>query len=706
MKATYSTLAALGLLGAAACAPAAPPAEPAPATAPTAPAVPAAPARQAPPPPLAARQMTFPAYTETTLPNGLRMLVVPNPSLPVLNATLFVNTGSAADPRDHAGLAGMTADLLTKGTTSRTARQIAERIEGVGGSIGAGADQDDITVTAGALSDQDTLVFSLLADVVQRPAFAAGEIQTVRAQTLSALRTAQGTPGAIAGRTFARNVYGAHPYGTLAEPATVERIDRADLQRFHRAHFTPANAMLVVSGDVTPERARELAMRHFGAWRGGAAPAVAMPAVPQPGAGRIILVHRPGSVQSNVVVGHPGLRPDNPDYFAVRVMNQILGGGTDSRLFQILRQQKGWTYGAYSGYSRPRDVGTFQATAEVRNAVTDSALTEILAQMRSVRDQPVSEEEFQAAKSYLTGSFPLRFETPGQIASQIASTRLLGLPVEHLTGFRERIEAVTREDVQRVAGTYLHPDRATIVIVGDAPQVLPKLQGMGPVTVMDVEGKTVDPASFEVRASTDRFDASGLAPMTLNYGIVFQGNTVAQATTVLARDGETWVATQTAPGNSRSEVRFTNDFTPVSTTQAAPAAGLEVTLRFENGRVVGSAKLPAAAGGDKTVDTEVVAGTRFGEMASWILAASDLAEGRTITIPVFSVMSNAVSNMTARVVGSEQVTVPAGTFDTWKVEMAGGDAPATLYLRKTAPHIVVKQVLTAQPVSIELQSMQ
>ena len=717
MKPKQTTfLAALGLLGvAAACAPPAPPADPEPGSVSVsmvteAETVVVERPRQAPPVPLARREMTFPAFTETTLPNGLRMIVVENRSLPVLDVDLYVSTGSAADPRGKAGLASMMAGLLDKGTTNRSARQLAERIEGVGGTLGAGASQDEVFVSATALSDQDTLVFSMLSDVALRPSFPESEFTTLRTQTISGLRSALGDVDALGNRAFAQAIYGAHPYGASPDVRSVEAIRREDLRAFHRTYFKPGNALLVVAGDMTPARATELARRYFGSWTGAAVPAVAMPAPADRAQTQIVLVHRPGAVQSNLIVGNLGTRPDNEDLFAVEVMNQVLGGGTDGRLFQILRQQKGWTYGAYSSFSRPRDVGTFRAGAKVRTEATDSALAELLAQVRRIRTETVSPAEFEGAKSYLLGSYPLRFETAGQIANRLAELRLLGLPMERVREYPARIAAVTPADVQRAAQKYLHPDRSAVVVVGDATQLLPKIQGMGAVTVVDVEGRPVDRASLEVRASSERFDGTRLRPMTLAYNLVVGGNTLGTVNSTLAREGQNWLATQSLAGpmTQTSETRFTADLSPVSAKQTIVAGGntMETDVRMEGGRVKGTAKLPAQMGGDKTFDQEVVAGTRLSGMESWILATADLAEGKSISLPMFSPRTGSVAVVTARVAGSQSVTVPAGTFDTWKVEMQGGEAAVVLYLRKDLPHVMVKQEIQGQPVTLELKTMQ
>lgn len=462
-------------------------------------AMPAAAAAQATPPaPLEQRPIRFPQFTETQLPNGLRILVVENHALPIANVSLYVRSGSSSDPEDRLGLAQMTAAVLDKGTATRTAVQIAETVEGVGGSMNAGADQDNVTVTAGVLSDQLALAFELLSDVAMRPAFPQQELETSRGQQLAALRAAMGNPGALASRMFDRQVFGtAHPYGRRSTPQTVAAITRDDLAAFHRTHFVPGNALLVVSGDVTPAQAQEMARRWFGEWSGGAAPRDAFPTPPARERAQIYLVHRPNSVQSSLYVGNVGLSPDDPDYYAAQVLNMVLGLSGDSRLEEILRGRHGWTYSARSRFSRQLGGGAFIASSDVRSAVTDSALAELMVQLRRIRDEPVPQAELDRAKSFMIASFPSTMETPGQAAAQLATTRLLGLPPEHLTQYAQRVGAVSAADVQRVAREYLHPERAVLVVVGDAAQVLEKIRPIAPVSVFDVEGRPLDPATLQ-----------------------------------------------------------------------------------------------------------------------------------------------------------------------------------------------------------------
>jgi zinc protease len=668
--------------------------------------------RQQPPPPLPERALEFPPFREMQLENGLRIIVVEHSGQPLANVSLYVRSGAAAESAELAGLAGMVAELVTKGTATRSATEIAETIERVGGQLNSSAGNDWLTVSSSVLTDHLPLAFELIGDVALRPTFPDEEVAVTRRRTLSGLQAQLGQPGTIAQRQFLRDVYGVdHPYGVSPIPGTVEAISRDDLVRFHTDHFTADNALLVVSGVVDATGVEALARQHFGEWRRGAPVRAALPQPPVRQQTRIALVHRPGSVQSNIRLGHLAIRPDNPDYFPLTVLNNIVGGGTDARLFQILREERGWTYGAYSQLTRPVDIGYFAAQAEVRTEVTDSALSEMLRQLHRIRDERVPADEFEGAKSFLAGSFPLRIETAGQIAGQIATARLLGLPIEYMSEFPQRIMAVTVDDVQRVAREYVRPDRASIVVVGDAREVLPMIEAIAPVDLYDIEGAPLQREAIEVRAATEQYQGQRLQPGTRTYRLVVQDNPMGTVTDVLARDGDVWVATSNteAPGTSQEvEVRFSAaDMTPISSTSRMSQAGtsIEADLQYADGRVTGRLELPEPMGGSRDVDHEVPQGTLLPGMDSYIMAVADLAEGRSLTLPVFDMMSGSVTSVTMTVTGVESVTVPAGTFSTYRVELTGGPQAMTVFVRQEAPHIMVRQEFAGAPIAVELQSL-
>jgi zinc protease len=449
--------------------------------------------RAEPPPPLRERPIAFPDFEEVALPNGMRLVIVPHGTQPVANLSLYVTGGASTDPPDQGGRAELAADVLTKGTTTRSAVEISEAIEGVGGSLSAWGGNDWITVSASVLAEHLPLAFDLVADVTRHASFPDEEVALARTRWLSALEAELGEPNTIAERRFLREVYGAdHPYGSVAGPATVGRLDRADLVTYHEQHVVPGRALLVVSGRIARDEVDALAREHFGDWTAAATGAgadetadpdraVSFPAPATVDRTRIALVDRPGSVQSTIQMGHLSMRPGDPDFFPMLVLNRVVGGGADSRLFRILREERGWSYGAYSGMTRPMDIGYFVLQAEVRTEVTGPAVAEMLHQLRRIRDDVVPESEFAAARDYLHGSFPLRLETASGVAGQIAQNRLLGLPIDQLRDYRDHIAAVTPGDVQRVARERIDPDAVVIVVVGDGDRIRMELEEIAEV---------------------------------------------------------------------------------------------------------------------------------------------------------------------------------------------------------------------------------
>jgi zinc protease len=673
-------------------------------------AAPAAAQRQDPPAPLPARPLQFPAFHETTLPNGLRLIVVENHAHPVVSVNLLVGSGSAAVPGERVGLAGLFAELLPKGTATRSGSELSGAIERTGGSIGAGSAEDYINVYASVLAEHLPLAMELVADVTLNPSFPEDEVAASRDRALSQLQQWMADPSYLAHRRFTERLYGRHPYGRYRTPETLASLDREAMVAFHRTHFTPGNAMLVVAGDVSAARVEEMARSRFGGWRGGEAPRTAYGGIPASAPTRILLVHRPGAVQSSVRAGRNTIRAADADYPALLVLNKILGGGTDSRLFSILREQKGWTYGAFSDVDRPRDMGRLMAGMDVRSEVTDSAVAEMLTQLRRITAEPVTAQELESAKGYLVGSFPIGIQTANDVASQVALTRLKGLPIEDLLQRRERISAVSVDDVRRVAARYLRPDSLVVTVVGDAGRVLAGLERIAPVELVDAEGRPMDRSALEVRASGGSFDISRLRPYTAEYEILAGGNPIGRMSNTLAREGDGWKHGMAASFGSVQQT-ITGVWGPAweprtySETYAGSFEG-RADVRVENGRFTGSSEMPPQAGGGKTFDAEAVVGAAWSQMEDAMLSTADLAEGKTIVIPVFNTSTGAVAPVTYVVGAAESVTVPAGTFQAYRVQSTGGSAAMTLWLRADAPHIVLKQELAGQPIVVQLQSIQ
>lgn len=667
--------------------------------------------KQAPPAPLPMRPVAFPLPAEQKLANGLAIMVVERHDLPVAQLNLYLRSGTAADPAAKEGLADLVADVVTKGTKTRTAKQIASEAEGAGGNLQADAQQDYTVVSYTGLADKLPLAFELVSDVARNATFPADQLETSRKRMLSALQLQLSQPASVAARTFNALVYGKKsPYGSAQTPASLQGITADDMKAFYADKFRAGNALLVVSGDVTPAKAADLAKKYFGDWTPGSPAPVTLPAAPVYPKTQIFLVHRPGSVQSNILVGTTTMLPSSPDFRALEVGTHILGGGTDSRLFAILREQKSWTYGAYANLDRPKLLGDFVANTEVRTTVTDSALTEMLKQIGRLQSEPIPAKDLASAKGYLAGSFPLRLQSAGQIASQVAQRRLLGLPLTDLTLYRERINAVTAPAIQAAAKKYVDSNKLVIVVVGDAPKIKAGLEKIAPVTLLDIEGKPLDAASLTAQTPAIKLDGSVLKPDSLTYDFNVNGSKMGDVVAQLSRQGDQWVSKQTLTSamiGQQAEMRMmAADLTPVSITQSSSMGGTTFTseLKLAGGKITGTAALPPQMGGNKSFDVAAPAGTMLPGASDFAIEVLPLEAGRTITLPVFNVMSGAIANQAYKVAAEEQVTVPAGKFDTYRVEI-GGDQPRTMWVRKELPHIMVKQEIVGQPVSIELSSV-
>lgn len=666
-----------------------------------------------PPAPAPVKPAAFPPFKEATLPNGLRIVLVENHRQPVLSLSLSFPAGSSYDPAGKEGASDLVASLLTKGAGSRTADQVSAAIEGVGGSINAGATRDFLTVRTDVLSQHAGLAFELLADAVTRPTFAGKEVELARTQSLSQLQLQLSQPGTIASRTFMAALYGKHPYGRDATPATVRGITREDLVAYQKSRLAPRGALLVVAGDMTLEQARELAAKHFGSWSGAAPAAGARPAPASRAKPEIVLVHRPGSVQSNIVVGNTTVKPADPQYFPLLVANKILGGGTDSRLFMILREQKGWTYGAYSSVSRRRDMGEFMATAEVRNEVTDSALVELLAQVRSLGEGKATATELESAKGALVGSFPLTVQTAEQVAAQVTTAKLLGLPADYLNTYRTKLAAVTPAQLQAAARTHMRASAPLVVVVGDGSKVYDRIRGLGPVRIMTPQGDAMRPEDLVVKAgATASIDASRLVARSDSFVVMVQGRPFGFQTTAVEKKADGFTLTErTVLGpviNQTTTVQLDARANPVSVRQGGTMMGKDtkIELDYAGGRVKGTAVVPDARNQGQlktvTVDTTVTAGTIDENAMAAILPTLRWAPGAKHLVSAFSAGDAATKVMTLAIAGEEQVTVPAGTFATWKLDVTGGQMPTTFFITKDAPHRLVKIAIVGQPIEILL----
>lgn len=660
-----------------------------------------------PPKPAPIEPAQFPPYQEATLSNGVQLIVVERNDLPVLSISLSLPAGTFYDPANKSGLADMVAGLLTKGAGNRTADQIAEAIESVGGSISASAGPDFLTVRADALTPNAELAFGLVGDVTVRPTFPAEEIELLRKQTLSGLQLERSNPGALAARFLAYGLYGKHPYGIRPTEQTVQAITREDLVAFHAARVTPRNALLVVAGNISLADAKRLAEKSLAGWTGAPAEPPNTMEIPSRERTELLIVHRPGSVQSNIVVGNTTFLPTDPIWYAAAMATRVLGGGADARLFMILREQKSWTYGAYANLQRPRGIGAFQATAEVRTEVTDSALVELMKQLRRIGVEEVPADELENARSAAVGSFPLTIETVNQVAGAVANAKLLGLPDDYLRMYRTRLAGVTARQLQDAARRVIRPDAALIVVVGDATKIYDSIQDIAPTRIVDVEGEPIEPADLTVAAGSLPLDAAKLAARTDSFSVLVQGNPFGYQKSSLTKtaDGFTYVEeSQIGPILSqRTEVTLsgTGEVRKVAQSGKVQGQDMKIDVIVADGHATGSATTPGPQGMKSvTVDTDVPSGIIDDNGLTALLPALPWTADASWTFPVLSSGDGTVKTYTLKVAGTDSVTVPAGTAETYKVEMTGGQQPVTMYITTAAPHRVMKITVAGAPIEI------
>ena len=669
--------------------------------------------KQTPPPALPLSPVSFPAFAERTLSNGAKVVIVENHEQPVVSVNMYIKgAGSTADPAGKVGLADMAASLIDAGTATRTSKQIAETLEGMGAqeSTGAGLDWANITITM-LKSDVDGAL-DVVSDFLLHPSYPADEVETYRKRMLTSLQVALSQPAQLAQRQFEMAVFGKHPYGNQQTTTGLRAITRDDIVNFWQANYKPSNALIVVAGDVAPAEVVAQLEKHFAAWKGTAPPRQTFAAAPERNGREIILVNKPGAVQASYRIGQTIVPATNPDWPALTVAQAILGGSSSAWLYTNLRDAKGFTYGAYAQSSQRIDPGAWYMWGDVRNAVADSALDMFLALAQQLKDKPVSQQDLDIAKGRLTGSFPLSIETPTQVASQVATAMLLGQGTNHVQTWRQRLGAVTAADVQRVAQKYLHPENALIVISGDAQLLKPKLDRFGKITVVDEEGRPVVASATPVQ--TPSIDASSIQPMTLVYGITVSGmGEVAEMTRAITRETkngkdvvhshESTTGRQTGSSDLIFEAKT---FKPVSMNSQVSAGGRDFSsmLTVTDNKVQGMVPMPPNF--DPTpVDAELPAGAVLGNMTDYAIWLAPFETQKELTLNVFNPATGTSTPITGKITGESHQKVAAGEFDTYEMDLKTTQGGMKLYARKQAPHIIVKQEITGQPVVIELKSI-
>ena len=433
-----------------------------------------------PPPPAQPRSGTFPKPAEQTLPNGLRVIVVERRQYPLVSAQLLIKNGGEVDPPDLAGLADITANLLTKGTQTRDATQIAQQIESLGGFLDSGARWDSSFANVGVMSSKISQAMEILADVVRRPTFKSEEIERLRQQYLDNVTLALGDPGSIARFVAARVVFGDSPYGhpVSGTAESLTRITAADITKMHSRYYRPDNAILVIGGDMSAKDGFALATRHFGDWQKPTTPLPTVTpstATTEGKASRIVVIDKPDAGQAAVFLARTGINRKDADYFRGIVSNSVLSGYS-GRLNQEIRIKRGLSYGAGSALDTRRNVGPFVASAQTKNESGAVVADLLLNEIARLSSSPPVEVELTPRKAVLIGNFSRNLETATGLVGQVASLALHGLSLDEINRYINNVQAITTEDVKKFAGTRLDAKTSNIIIVGDAKKFLPELQ--------------------------------------------------------------------------------------------------------------------------------------------------------------------------------------------------------------------------------------
>src|SRR2546427_912585 len=457
-----------------------------------------------PPPPTAPRSVQFPKPVEKTLPNGLRVIVVQRSQLPLVTAQVLIKSGGEVDPVDLSGTADMTASLLTRGTTTRSATQIAEAIEALGGSIGSGGGWDASTITTSVMSSRIDPALAILSDVVRNPAFKDEEIERLRRQSLNNLRVALGTPGSIARFVAARVVFRDAPYGhpLSGTPESVPRIKRDDIVRLHDMYYRPDNAIIVIGGDIAPKDGFALAQKYFGDW---AKPASELPhfqvgtPVSDGGNRRILVIDKPDAGQTAVILARTGINRTSPDYFRGIVSNAILSGYS-GRLNWEIRVKRGLSYGAGSSFDMQRWSGAFTASVQTKNESGAEVASLTVAEVSGLATRDLLDTELTTRKASLLGGFARGMETINGMVLQVSTLALYGVNLDEINRYVANVQAIKADDVKNFASTHLNS--GNVIVVGDARKFLPALQKEFPqVEVIPVAELDLNSASLRRQPS-------------------------------------------------------------------------------------------------------------------------------------------------------------------------------------------------------------
>jgi zinc protease len=658
-----------------------------------------------PPPPGAVTAFPLPTPQESVLPNGLRVVVLERHRQPVVSIVLSLPAGTSFDPEGKEGLADMLAAMMTRGAGKRSAAEVAAAIESSGGSLSAAADPDYLTMQADVLTPHLALAFELIADAVLRPQLEPAEIQSLRDRTAASLEAGAGDVAALAERVFLLALYRQHPYARRPSPRSVRAIGRADLLAFLHARFRPAGSTLLLSGDITLADARRLATATLGTWKGQRPPPLPAPTAPS-GKPGIVLVHAGGVKDAAIIVGGMTFPAGDTSYYAATVLTQLLGDARLGRLPRVLGSDHRWASEASAGLLRTTGRGFLQSTATVPAESADSALREVYTQLARVRTDLVPTAELGRVRENLAGTYALNLQTAGQLATALMDARQLGLPPAYLVGYRSRILAVTAMQVRAVARRVLPQNGLVTVVVGDAARLYQPLSQLDSVRLFASDGRPLTPQAIAPRqAAFTIHGAGGRVPGTDSLVVLAEGKAVGlQVTSVTASGDSLTYVEETALGTTLSQTtRVVFDTTGVMrrVDQSGKVQGQEtrIQLTYQEGRVRGSAMLATTAGPRQlTIDTAASAAVVDDNAIQALLPYLHYELNTRWALQVFASGEGRIRPMTLTVADLSRISVPAGEFDCYRVDLEGGPQRLSYYVTSGMPRRVVRIEIAHSPI--------
>jgi zinc protease len=426
-------------------------------------------------------RIKLPRPVERKLANGMKLLILETHRLPNISLSMRVPSASLRDPADLPGLAGATASMMMLGTTTRTAKQISDELGEIGASVNIGAGQGNGVISVSALTENFPAALAIASDILLHPAFPADEFEKWKTRTRAALEQQKAQPNFLVTNQTMNVLYPNDARHARLTLVSLNKMTRENLIEEQKKYFVPSGEWAGIAGDVTPQQVVAWLEKSFGEWKGGPVTPVSLPINPPIEDKKVYLISRPGSVQTNLELTNRAIDRMNPDYIACMVMNQVLGSGPAARLFRIIREEKGYTYGVSSSFSASKYAQHFGSGMAVRTEVTEPALTDLLKEFKEIRDVPVPKDELDAAKRTIVGRLALSLENPAGVLNQWMTQREYGLPEDYWDQYPERVMAITAEDVQRVAKKYVPYDNVQIIAVGDGEKIRELLKKFGPL---------------------------------------------------------------------------------------------------------------------------------------------------------------------------------------------------------------------------------